>query len=131
MAPVILLEVAPQLAELPSPKAFRPARKPTATSSAISPYSMAVVPRRSRAKRRTSSLKRSIPGPLLRHWPRALEQVPQHRLQRLVGRRHRIVAEPFRADPNKLLSLPRRHLALPLATRIQGHQEVKRLVAVT
>ena len=79
---------------------------------------------------RIRSLKRSIPSPLHSR-PRALEQVPQHRLQWLVRRRHRIVGKPFRAHPGQLLPLPRRHLALPLAARIEGHQQVKRLVAVT
>src|SRR5687767_3487087 len=63
------------------------------------------------------------------HW--TSEQVPQHGLQWLVRRRHRVVGKPLRAHPGELLPLSRRHLALPRAAHVEGHQQVERLVGMT
>ena len=53
------------------------------------------------------------------------KQIAQHRDQRLVGGRHRVVGEPGRAHPGEALALARQRDPRPLAADIERHQQVK------
>src|SRR5262245_18396637 len=61
---------------------------------------------------------------------RGSQQIPKHGFQWLIRRRHRVVGKSLRANPGKLLSLLRLHQPLPLATQVERHQQMKRLIAV-
>src|ERR1700733_7387751 len=59
-----------------------------------------------------------------------LEQIPQHRDERLVGGRHRIIGELRRAHPFQSLALARHDDPLPFAAQVKRHQQVEGLVAI-
>src|SRR5687767_9684667 len=87
----------------------------TAISAAMRPYSMAVAP---------SSLSMklaSIASPLS-------QQIAQGGDQRLIGRRHRIVAQRLRSHPFEGAVLARLRHSLPLTADEKWHQKVKVLV---
>ena len=56
--------------------------------------------------------------------------IPQHGDQRLIRRRHRVVAKPHRHDPFDRLAFHRRHRAGPLAADVKRHQQMKFLIGM-
>ena len=55
----------------------------------------------------------------------ALQKVAQHCDKRLVGRRHRVVAEPGRAHPGEPLPFARRRNSRPFAADVKRHQQME------
>src|SRR5581483_1770632 len=60
-----------------------------------------------------------------------LQQRHQMRHQRLIGRRHRIIAQPVRAHPGELLPFLWHHRSLPAPADIERHQQMEIRIDVT
>src|SRR5215216_5010266 len=110
----------------------------TDTRTAMIPYSITVAPRSSVAKRRIwaavsvqnilASLRVSICKYPALFVPSQQSRKMRH--QRLVRRRHRIVAQPVRPHPGESLALPCRHGAFPATTNVERHQQMKFLIGM-
>ncbi len=58
------------------------------------------------------------------------DQGAQHRDERFVGRRHRVVGKLAGAHPGKLLTEPRGDVAFPVAAHVERHEEMEAVVLV-
>src|SRR5690349_22645029 len=93
--------------------------------AAIMAYSIAVAPSSSARKRK--SVQQSVLSFMLSPRSQQRHQVGD---QRLVGRRHLVVAKLVRSDPGELLSLLGLNDALPAPANIERHQEMEVRIGV-